>query len=595
MFQEFPYTDMHQLNLDWIIKIAKDFLDQYTHIQDLISAGETAITELSADKMQELTNKATELEALLQEWYNTHSLDIANQLAAAVLSFDNAADEKARVTIASIPDDYSTFYSQAVKAHGWAFTLDSDYTAYPEYMNLNVPVKPNEILGYGRAMILLGLQHYPDKFTSGFTLVNLCPRLTDMSGGMQIAIDWVTGEFATRCSTGNPASLTWTEWAYSGKHSVDYITTTSGTADTVINEAGTIISNQYTGNYLLTDYIPINYGDKISIGYVRGTSNLPGGVVFDENHNPIFPLGFDDDYDGAYSIVINDHRAKYIRVNIVPTSMYERSDNYIFIEPVEYPVNITDIYIQKTVDYTVISNNWFNSLYDCAKYIETNGITNAKVHVLYGAYDIISEMGSTFFANYDGTDRYVGAPIGNDCHWIFAEGARVTCNYSGTNTNVANSFSPIVIYGSCIIENMNLVVTNCQYCVHDDYYTRPVNVKIEYRNCAMKHNANTIGDQALSCIGGGTLPYEEIIIEGGYYNSAYAYPIAYHSLWTSVTGNYPSKIIIKDLFVTGGISFNDSPYNNNTVDVTITGCSFGSAIGGTHTDFTIREWNNVIR
>ena len=36
MFENFPYTDMHNLNLDWIIKIAKDFLDQYPNIQNII-------------------------------------------------------------------------------------------------------------------------------------------------------------------------------------------------------------------------------------------------------------------------------------------------------------------------------------------------------------------------------------------------------------------------------------------------------------------------------------------------------------------------------------------------------------------------------
>lgn len=107
MFENFPYTDMHQLNLDWIVKIAKDFLDQYTTIQETISTG-----------MDDLTNKATELENLLQEWYDTHSEDIGTQLAqalndinaaleTALVSFSNRADAKAAETIESIPDDYT--------------------------------------------------------------------------------------------------------------------------------------------------------------------------------------------------------------------------------------------------------------------------------------------------------------------------------------------------------------------------------------------------------------------------------------------------------------------------------------------------------
>ena len=129
LFENFPYSDLHNLNLDWIIKIAKDFLDQYTHIQDLISSGEESLQNLTTEGLQQLQEKADNLESLLNEWYNTHSEDIANQLSSAlqdlntwytlhqnyldqtlaenIASFNTAADEKASETIASIPDDYT--------------------------------------------------------------------------------------------------------------------------------------------------------------------------------------------------------------------------------------------------------------------------------------------------------------------------------------------------------------------------------------------------------------------------------------------------------------------------------------------------------
>ena len=148
MFQEFPYTDMHQLNLDWIIKIAKDFLDQYTHIQELISNGEESLQNLTTEGLQQLQEKADNLEALLQTWYDTHSQDIADQLADAledlnewynthiqaiadelseavnslssaatdaISDFNTAADTKAAETIASIPDDYTALSNTVTK------------------------------------------------------------------------------------------------------------------------------------------------------------------------------------------------------------------------------------------------------------------------------------------------------------------------------------------------------------------------------------------------------------------------------------------------------------------------------------------------
>ena len=134
LFENFPYSDMHQLNLDWIIKIAKDFLDQYTTIQQVISDGQTSLDNTITSGISQLDTKADEIETLLNEWYNTHSEDIANQLASAlsdlntwynthlpeiaaaltnaINSFNTAADAKAATTIASIPDDYTTLYNQ---------------------------------------------------------------------------------------------------------------------------------------------------------------------------------------------------------------------------------------------------------------------------------------------------------------------------------------------------------------------------------------------------------------------------------------------------------------------------------------------------
>ena len=80
----FPYSNFHDLNMDWIIKIAKDFLDQYTHIQEVIANGEESLQNLTTSGLEQLQEKADALEALLQQWYDTHSEDIANQLADAL-------------------------------------------------------------------------------------------------------------------------------------------------------------------------------------------------------------------------------------------------------------------------------------------------------------------------------------------------------------------------------------------------------------------------------------------------------------------------------------------------------------------------------
>ena len=130
MFQEFPYTNFHELNLDWIVKIAKDFLDQYTHVQEVIQTGlddlaesrETGLAELdqkrldslaelnqkTLDGLADLQTKYDTLDGLLQAWYDTHSADIAGQLASAITAFNTAAEDKSRILLDSWPADYST-------------------------------------------------------------------------------------------------------------------------------------------------------------------------------------------------------------------------------------------------------------------------------------------------------------------------------------------------------------------------------------------------------------------------------------------------------------------------------------------------------
>lgn len=103
----FPYSNFHNLNMDWIIKIAKDFLDQYTHIQDVISSGETSLTNTTEAGLEALQAEKTRLEGLLDAWYTEHSEDIAGQLTQAISDFQTSASAIGAEVIASIPEDYT--------------------------------------------------------------------------------------------------------------------------------------------------------------------------------------------------------------------------------------------------------------------------------------------------------------------------------------------------------------------------------------------------------------------------------------------------------------------------------------------------------
>lgn len=114
----FPYVNFHEMNLDWMIQVAKDFLDQYTTIQDDINHALEAIPEEEAAGIRHLQRTYEQLDGQLTDWYNEHSQDIRGELAdaleavqaavpLAVADFRVQAQAVADEVIESIPDDYT--------------------------------------------------------------------------------------------------------------------------------------------------------------------------------------------------------------------------------------------------------------------------------------------------------------------------------------------------------------------------------------------------------------------------------------------------------------------------------------------------------
>ena len=387
----------------------------------------------------------------------------------------------------------------------------------------------------------------------------------------------------------------WSSWVPVGK--AEY-SKTGLTDDYVLNiEDGTLLQNQFTTGYSVTGYIPVTYGNKVRVGYVQGKDSLIAGCLYDSSKNYIGHFGHDREYMGPGEFLIDDYRAAYIRVNIVSNSMYSRANNYVYVvdsKSCENPKKISVAPNYGTAD----GCNVFTTLKAASDYIVAYNVWNAEVRVYAGTYDLTVELASVL-SSYAGTDRYsYGLQFGHNNHWIFSDGAYIKMLYNGSNVNVANEYSPIVICGSCTIENMDIEVQNCQYCVHDDWYEREKNWIVQYKNCRMKHNGNTVGTYTeTACIGGGVLPNELVIIDGGKYttSSQYDYPISYHSVWANLGSTVPATIIYRHVWVSGGFRFADAPWNCMAVNVFMSDCSYSIAIGGTHTMFTITEWNNVNR
>lgn len=153
----FPYTNFHELNMDWIIKIAKDFLDQYTHIQEIIAQGIEDIGNKTEEGLEDLQEKYDALETLLNEWYETHSEDIANALADAlsdlndwytthenylnqtlaanIAEFTAEANARALEALATIPADFTSFYNSVKTDIGMVDELEMSDPTDRQYIS----------------------------------------------------------------------------------------------------------------------------------------------------------------------------------------------------------------------------------------------------------------------------------------------------------------------------------------------------------------------------------------------------------------------------------------------------------------------------
>ena len=135
----FPGTDMHSLDLDWIIREIVKFREQYTNIQKIIN-------DTTDADIQRLEEKNQEIQALWNQLIEGYDAEIASELSTAITSFNAQASQIASQVIASIPADYTEFTRFVNNTRDNAIDLDRSLV---------------ENMGY--------IQHYPTWFKYGIS------------------------------------------------------------------------------------------------------------------------------------------------------------------------------------------------------------------------------------------------------------------------------------------------------------------------------------------------------------------------------------------------------------------------------------------
>ena len=233
------------------------------------------------------------------------------------------------------------------------------------------------------------------------------------------------------------------------------------------------------------------------------------------------------------------------------------------------------------------------------------------VHVREGVYDIIDELGASFFSdltNEQGMWAAAGLKL------IGAPNTKIQCLYDGANPNVPANFSilnhPKVPIGFEIV-GIDFVCTGIHYIIHDDSYGVQYEVRDVIVGCNMSLDNSALGYAATQqCIGGGLgtntlVEIRNCIFEskkssastGSRSNNA----VTYHNT-TKIAGK--SRVIIDSCYMKGTAgTFSCQGFGPSTdsSEFICTNCNLPEEpvvvpeTSESPNNFTLYAWNNVIR
>ena len=133
----FPYTNTHELNLDWILQVVKDFQSKYTNFDQTISDALEAIEAAKTGSLEDMQTALTNALAAIAEDQSAAQAAIAEDQSAALLALQ-AALTAALTSITTeqtnatqiIEQLYNTLPASAQDILGRLRVLDTIITGY---------------------------------------------------------------------------------------------------------------------------------------------------------------------------------------------------------------------------------------------------------------------------------------------------------------------------------------------------------------------------------------------------------------------------------------------------------------------------------
>lgn len=581
-FDNYPYTDFHELNLDWIIKQIKDLNDRMTEfdaLNDLTWRGNWNIAEPYAiwSVVQDtngdgyVSTKAVPVGVEISNtdyWSKVAQYDqIYKEFNDRITANTNAIDVNAK-NISTNSENISLETDRAKKAENTINNRISSIISQANTENTEIVDGRNEISGFSFKTvgenIRFGQNVISDLFRGNENLfLNNTPYKgylteTGPSSGYEAGFD-----------------VSETSWNFfiihvrkNSKITISGFSNISGAKNLWLNSANPIdvnsvasVTNSTNGTYTCkTEYIGISAYNVISdINNINISYNISDKLLKKEN---LTSTGFIGDNVAISDIqnISNNSSTIYtfyftsgqtnIPENLPFTSApYEDIYQLITIGNSEMSNGLTatryiitghhnDIWVteKRRDSWRPWTKRITSSIYEVSKngtgyssfsqaVIDARRYNNSVIIVHEGEYDLQSELIAiypNFFTNYTAnqTDGR-GLGIGNNMTIIFDSTAKLVFNYSGDNENVVENFSPLnALPSNYKLYGVNIDCKNVRYAIHDD----PINGKSNpwkhiYKNCNLNVDNSNSPKTFRACIGGGLGQQSTIIIKDCVFNS----------------------------------------------------------------------------
>lgn len=298
------------------------------------------------------------------------------------------------------------------------------------------------------------------------------------------------------------------------------------------------------------------------------------------------------DYDFSLYLTITGSHISYgvmVTDGDMPDSYLTTAQLYAFNLTEAFKTSVgKPIYCGSTREYTTLKS----AIEEATKYMDS------VVYVDAETFDLVNEFGSEWLENYS-EEANCGLFLKNRVHVIFASGAKVVFNYTGSNEYIQRRFSPFNAgqYGFTL-ENAYVESTNCRYSVHDERGTNEDAYHNIYKRCTFIHDSTGTTWGSHQCIGGGLGKNGDVLIEDCYMQTAgTATNISYHN---SAAVNAESRIVLKDSYLSNTCLISNYGTSTKKTRMMVTNCSLkNEPMISTEAQYAdnveLIKWNNYIR